>query len=509
MRGRITRALACLAAVLTLFPAGSRAVSASPYAGYTYDAWGRSVPAPCGYLCREIVYPQDTAAGAISGAKDLFVYENELYVADTGNNRVIAFGTDYEMTRELKSFRMPDGTETALSSPSGLYIRDGRMLIADTENGRVLDCGLDGSVSLVLTRPQSEFIPAGTAFRPVKAGRDASGFVYVLAEGIYHGLLCYDSQGNFTGFYGSNKVPVSLSVIVSQLWKKLLSQEQAQSMERFVPVEMANLFVDSEDFIFTVTNGAADTTQRSTGKVQRLNPLGNNVLRYNERDVQASGGALYRKDIYGDVEYAYIRSILTDSILVDIHADENGVFTVLDRERGRLFQYDRESNLLFIFGGIGNQKGTFTMPSALEKFDGHYVVLDESTDCLTVFEPTAYARDVLEAVRLYNDGLYAQAEPVWRRVLEVNAENTMAYRSIGKYYLEQKDYPQALEYLKLGEDRDAYSMAFAQYRKAWLQEHFLLLAAACIAAFLLLRALLRALLRKLGFERRRTRIVFH
>ncbi len=509
MRDCLRRTLACLAAVLLLMPIAAHAVSQSPYAGYTYDAWGRSVPAPSGYLCQQVIYPQDTSAGAISGARDLFVYRDMLYIADTGNDRILVLDEQYDFVREMREFTLPDGTPTALNKPSGLYIREERILIADTENGRVLDCDMEGNVSQVFTRPQTEFINAAMAFRPAKVGRDASGFVYVLAEGIYQGLLCYDSDGQFTGFYGSNKVTVNLSVIVMQLWKKLLSQEQAQSMERFIPVEMANLFIDADDFIFSVTNGSVDATQRSTGKVQRLNPLGNNVLRYNERDVQASGGALYRRDIYGDVEYAYVKSVLVDSVFVDIHVDENGVFSVLDRERGRIFQYDKEGNLLFIFGGIGNQKGTFAVPSAIEKFAGQYVVLDESMNSLTVFRQTSYARLVLEAAKLYNEGLYAQAEPIWRKVLAVNAGNTMAYRSIGKYYLEQKDYGAALECLKLGQDRDAYSMAFSQYRKAWLQENFLWLAAACAAGFVLLRYLLRLLLKKLGFERKRTRIVFH
>lgn len=503
------RRLLCLLAVLLMLPLQALAVSQSPYPGYTYDAWGRSIPAPSGYACLRVVYPQDTGAGEIKGARDLFVYGGELYIADTGNNRILVLDQEYAFVREIKDFILPDGTSTTLSGPSGLYIRDGRMLIADTDNARVLDCDMEGNVHRVLTKPVTEFISEQAAFRPAKVGLDASGFTYVLAEGVYQGLLCYDAQGEFAGFYGSNKVTVDFSVVVGQLWKQLLSQEQAQSMERFVPVEMANLFIDGDDFIFTVTNGTAEKNQRGKGKVQRLNPLGVNVLRYNDRDVEASGGALYEKNIYGDVEYAYIKTLLTDSVLVDIHVDENGVFSVLDRERGRVFQYDLESNLLFIFGGIGSQKGTFSVPSAIEKFNGFYVVLDESKNSLTVFESTEYAHNVLAAVDLYNDGLYAQAEPLWREVLEVNAGNAMAYRSIGKYYLEIKDYAQALDYLELGQDRDAYSMAFAQWRKAWLQENFLWLLPAVIAVILLLRAALRWVLRKLGFERKKIRIVFH
>jgi len=492
-----------------LIPLQALAVSSNPYPGYTYDAWGRSVPAPSGYNYLKVIYPQDTQAGEIKTAKDLFVYNDELYIVDTGNNRIVVLDEEYNFVCEHKKFTLPDGSSATLKEPTGIYIRDERMLIADTGNARVLDCDMNGNVSSILTRPVTEFISAKTAFRPIKVCRDASGFVYVLAEGVFQGLLCYDAAGIFTGFYGSNKVTVDLSVIVGQLWKQILSQEQAQSMERFVPIEIANHYLDSDDFIFTVTSGSTDAWQRGVGKVQRLNPLGTNVLRYNERDIQASGGALYEKNIYGDVEYDYIKNRLVDSILIDIHADENGIFSVLDRERGRIFQYDLESNLLFIFGGIGNQKGTFGIPSALEKFGENYVVLDEKKNNLTVFAPTEYARNVIMATGLYNQGLYAEAEPYWRKVLQVNAGNAMAYRSIGKYYLENKDYDKAMEYLKLGQDRDAYSMAFTQWRKIFLQENFIWLLPAAIAAFFLLRLALRWVLKKLGFERKKIRIVFH
>ncbi len=499
--------LALLLCFLAVTPQ-ALAVSQTPYTGYTYDIWGRSIPAPSGYAAKAVFYPQDTEAGAIKGARDLFVYGDELYIVDTGNNRIVVFDKDYAFVRQYTEFAMPDGSATTLSSPTGIYIRDGRMLIADSENGRVLDADLEGRVEQVFTRPETEFIADGMAFRPIKVGRDASGFTYVLADGVYQGLLCYDAQGSFTGFYGSNKVSVTLSVMVGALWKKLLSQEQAQTMARFVPIEIANFFIDSDDFVFTVTNGSSDATQRAVGKVQRLNPLGVNVLRYNNRDATASGGTVYQKNIYGDVEYGYVRTRLIDSLLVDVHVDENGIFSALDRERGRVFQYDLESNLLFIFGSIGNQKGSFTVPSAIEKFNGDYLVLDETKNNVTLFTPTAYARNVLRAAALSQDGLYVQAEPIWREVLKVNANNAMAYKCIGKYYLELKDYDNALKYLELGQDREAYSLAYREWRKAYLQQNFLWLFPLAVAVILALRYLLRWMLKKLGFERKRTRVVF-
>lgn len=507
MKNNGYRIISVLLIMLFLIPNTGIAISKTPYTGYTYDAWGKSIPAPSGYECVSVFYPQTTGCGSLNGASDLFVYNGELYIVDTGNNRIVVLDHNYDFVRELNSVMMPDGTESALTGPRGVYLRDETMIVADTGNARVLICDMNGTVRMVLEKPETEFIAEGIAFRPTKVVQDASGFFYVVAEGIYQGILCYDSNGRFAGFFGSNKVKVTLSVIIGQLWKKILSQDQAQSMERYIPVEVANIFIDSDDFIFSLTNGSVGY-DRATGTIQRLNPLGVNVLHYNERDVDASGGALYRHDEYGDVEYANIKSKMVDTTFIDVYVDENGVFSALDRERGRIFQYDQESNLLFIFGGIGNQKGSFSIPSAIEKFNGNYIVLDERNNTISIFAETEYAQLVLEATKLFNDGLYKEAEPIWREVLRINSFNTMAYRSIGKYYLEEKEYRNALKYLKLGEDRDGYSMAYTEYRKIWLQNNIIWFAPACIAAIVGFTKLLRLLLKKLGFDKKRTKIVF-
>ncbi len=44
---------------------------------------------------------------------------------------------------------------------------------------------------------------------------------------------------------------------------------------------------------------------------------------------------------------------------VDITVDKKGFITALDQTNGELYQYDKLGNLIFIFGGIGNQDGLF------------------------------------------------------------------------------------------------------------------------------------------------------
>lgn len=46
-------------------------------------------------------------------------------------------------------------------------------------------------------------------------------------------------------------------------------------------------------------------------------------------------------------------------------ACSGGMYSVLDSKRGRVFTYDSQGNLLYIFGGRGDQKGQFNQPCAL------------------------------------------------------------------------------------------------------------------------------------------------
>lgn len=504
----IKRCLGIVLAGIMLFSLTAQAVSNPSYQGYVYDVWGRSVPAPIGYLCTRVIYPADDQGVELKGPTDLFVYGDRLYIADTKNSRILVLDEDYAFVRQITEVT-ENGVATPLNQPQGVYLRDDMLFIADTENARVIVCDMDANVLLTLCKPETESIGETTAFRPTAITCDASGSIFVLGAGVYQGLMCYNWQGEFLGFYGSNKVEVTFDVVAKYLWKQLLSQEQAQTMERFVPIEITNLYIDSNEFIFTVTMGSSNGSTTRTGKIQRLNPLGTNILRYNDTDFVQSGGAIYDRSIYGDVEYNYNRGIIIDSILIDIHVDEHGVFSALDRERGRVFQYDLESNLLSVFGGIGNQKGSFVIPSALEKFGGSYIVLDETLGTISVFEPTRYAELLLQATAYYNEGLFTEAKPLWEELLTIYAGNTVAYKSLGKYYMEQQDYETALEYFELGDDRESYSLAYQEVRKQFIQQNFIWILVGLIAAIVLIRFALRLFLRHVGITRKKVDMKFH
>ncbi|HOB09989.1 MAG TPA: gluconolactonase, partial [Limnochordia bacterium] len=124
----------------------------------------------------------------------------------------------------------------------------------------------------------------------------------------------------------------------------------------------------------------------------------------------------------GDLYTGYRSQISGYSQLVDIIGRDNDVYSVLDQRRGRVFTYDRDGNLLYVFGGTGQGEGLFVNPAALEELgSGNMVVLDASNNSITVFAPTEYAVMIHAALDHYERGRYDQAAEMWQQVIRLNA----------------------------------------------------------------------------------------
>ena len=114
-----------------------------------------------------------------------------------------------------------------------------------------------------------------------------------------------------------------------------------------------------------------------------MNPLGNNTY-------FARGG----KEVnFGDEELASVKNVSTMVTLlptfVDVVTTEDCEFIyAVDRAYGRIFERDRNGNLISVFGALGNQEGTFKQPSAIALLNGDVLVLDTGKSSVTVFEPS-------------------------------------------------------------------------------------------------------------------------
>lgn len=439
---------ALVLALLTLF---TSPLQAAPYEGYSYYYWGDSSSTPNAYLPDGVIDGAEQGVGKLKGPTDMFVASDGLvYVLDAGNGRIVVFDQQWKAIRQIYGFK--DGAkQEQFANPQGIFVTDkGRIYIADTDNSRVIELESDGKLVRVIDAPKSEVILNDFEYFPRKIAVDKAGRIYVIGRGVFDGIMEMDSDGNFTGFMGTNKVSFNFW---DYIWKQLSTKEQRNKLAQFVPLEFNNLDVDGENFIFTTTAEVG-----STVPIKRLNPTGDDVLR--------------REGYIPTMGDAYSQNPAASSILVDIKVGKNGTYSALDSRKGRIFTYNEDGSLMYIFGRMGEQEGTFKTPVALESRGDQFFVLDQEMNRITIFKPTRYGKLVNEANELLISGKYTEASNKWKELLTLNANNEIAYVGIGKALLRQGESKLAMENLHLGYDRVYYSKALGKYRKEIVREYF-------------------------------------
>lgn len=441
----------CICLGITIFLSTPERVTAQTnFNSYTYDEWDGSVAAPAGYQPVAALNGLQIGSGAFNIPQDFFMDGNGiLYLADTSNNRIVVMDADLNLLEIKETVRM-NGEEIPLTDIEGLYVtEEGVIYAAQTGANRILIIE-DDNVIGTIEKPVSNLISEDFVFSPTKVGLDVYGRAYVLSRGCYSGLLQFDLDGSFMGYFGANKVEVTAEVIFNYMWKSILSDAQRAAMTSILPIEYSNVDCGKDGFVYTSTVG----TQLPKSQIKKLNPQGNNIY-----------FGIGNKEInFGDEEFAYSKGGANFPSFIDVKVNEDGFIFGIDLTSGRVFERDQEGNLIAVFGGIGNQLGTFTTPVAIETYGHRVYVLDRLKNNITIFEPTEYGALVEEAVRLYNEGLYVQSGEVWAEVLARNGNSVLAYNGLGKVYAQEEEYTDALQYLRHSGDRYSYSRSFSKNR---------------------------------------------
>ena len=69
--------------------------------------------------------------------------------------------------------------------------------------------------------------------------------------------------------------------------------------------------------------------------------------------------------------------------------------------------------------------------------------------------------------------------------MQLNGNYDLAYIGIGRSYLRQERYKEAMDYFEVKYDDENYSKAFKQYRKEWVEEHIAIIVIVLLALFLI------------------------
>lgn len=366
----------------------------------------------------------------ISAAEDMFIApDGAMYIADTGNGRILKLD-DFE---EVASYG-----EGTLVGPTGVFVDiRGTIYVADAKRDTIVIMDREGTVLGEFGRPVEPLFGKHRAFLPRKIAVDARENLYIISEGSVDGIVQMNTNGNFIGYFGANTASMSLKMILQRLF---LTKEQLDQFIKNEAASPSNVAIDHQSLVYTITAG----TSRDKS-IRKFTISGRNIF----------------PEFYGSTTFR------------DIHVSEDGLLLAVDAA-GAIFEYDLNGVLLFVFGAQdkGDQRlGTLMNPTAIAR-DGELIyVLDKDKNAIVSYQTTGFARRVHEGVRLYMDGFYSEAKPIFEEILDYNGVLIMPYQAIADAYFKAGDYRNALRAYRYAEDRAGYSQSFWELRNSILQRH--------------------------------------
>lgn len=431
-------------------------VSVQAYAAdsFIYDSSGKAVPSRAGYEAVRSVRGNELGCGDFSEPADIFCTEKgDFFIADSGNDRIVRTDMAFEKaSAEYSIFTDEKGNSYALSSPKGIYVSDDDLMyIADTGNSRILVSDMECRVKLVIERPQADMYENET-FRPEKIIADKEGNIYSIVSNTTGGAAFFRKNGEYCGNFGANSTEPTIKAVISYIEKMFFTDKMRASVSRSTPAGITGFDIDEDGFLYTVSESDSVISDR----IKKVNAAGVNLF--------SGMGQYFGAD---DTENG------KQSGFVDIDIDDAGRIYCLDAGTGRIYQYDENSSLLFIFGEQSERFGGFSLqPTAIETSGDCVYVTDSMKNTVIIFKETAFGKAVHNAAALYNDGCYEEALEPWHEVLRLDGNYLGAYRGISSALLGKGDYKGAMEYAELGSSSYLYNKAFKCYRDEWLGENF-------------------------------------
>lgn len=385
----------------------------------------------------------------LSAPADLVVSGDRLYIADTGNARIVAATLTGEPVAVFG--------EGTLSQPRGLFVaEDGAVFVADPAAQAVFRFSADGALEQTYQRPTEPLYGEHETFVPVKVAADGRDNLYIVCKGNSNGVVQLSrSTGAFLGYFGANEVSVSL-------WEKLMdaifTEEQKSQLRQTTPASISNIAVDEKGVVYTMTDIKTDQV------IRKLNLSGNDMLET-------------------DISFEY-PSDLTVGPIGSIYAATTN---------GYILEFNSTGDLLFVFGGFddGSQRiGLFGTISAIAVSpEGALYVLDDTAGQIQTFVPTEFTDCVHTALSLYQDGRYLESKEPWERVLLMNNLFDYAHKGIAEAYYMEEDYTAAMADFQLSNDKEGYSRAFTEQRNISIRKNIFIFLGVFVGLLVLLYVL--------------------
>ncbi len=386
----------------------------APYVTYTIGPNGRKVQTqtayePAGYFDMDF---------NLSLPEDMVRFGDDLYVADTGHQRIV-------------KFNMATGEGTilieGLSQPTGIHVNEeGELYVAD-KTDRVI-YHYDAQMTLIQTygRPDQAIFGAESPFVPMKVTSGPRGILYVVGEGSTAGLMQLNSVGEFIGFFATNTTTFS--------WLQTVSNFFGINRATNIPTSPTNVALDDKGSVFTVSN-------LNNQQVKKFNIASQTIL-----------------------------SMTQGTQPVSVHINNFGnIFTI--SQDGIITEYDSYGNMIFEFGGLddGNRvSGLYVNPmDMLTDDDQNLWILDKGTGQIQLLQRSEFANLVHQGLINFKEGIYDLDQ--WEDVLRMNSLFALANASLARGHYRLQAYEEALRYYAIAFDRQGFSEAFWQLRYTWLE----------------------------------------
>lgn len=485
MQKRICAALLLLLMLLTL-PVCAMTSDDVPYTTYQYTNKGDAIASPHAYIPQDYVTGADMGTTPLKTPGDLKVdSKGNVYIADTGNNRIVILDDSFKVKKILNTFEN-QGKSDKLAHPAGIFVtEDQHLYVSDQDNRRILE--FDSNLSLVRTiqKPNASLLPADYNFSPSAISVDKWGRIYVISEGTTYGIMEFSAEGIFRAFVGSQKVTVSVG---QKFWRLIFTKEQISRSFTATPINYNNLTVDDDGFLYATSEHPDATsvanTIKSGSKDNTFLPL--KEFNFNGTDVlERSGKYAPAGDISFETSYSETSKnglITGASTISSVCLGESGIYFLGDSKRNKIFAYDVDGNLLYVFGGTGSRKGMFQSLKSISYYNGCLYGLDSTLGTITRFKLTSYGELINEAIQLSSDRKYDQVVSKWKEILTENNNFNLAYVGMGNSELRAGNYSSAMKYFHTADYGSGYSKAFVFYRKALLSKWFLLVLLAALGA---------------------------
>ena len=445
----------CAVLVLFLLPVQALAVTELDGSGHSYifDAGNTPVAAPFPYVLEERI-SLARISNKLASLEDMTVDEQgRIYIADK-NNECIYVLENGSIVNTIRKYEW-QGSSYALIKPEGVYWRDGKLYIANTGAKNVVVLNEQYEAVRVVDAPAEDEWSSTVPFEPVRICADGGERIYVLSRNQTQGIVQFSRKGTFIGFLGATRVNPSAMQL---LYRSFATEEMKKRMLQFIPTEYSNIAATDNGMIFAITEVSGGTVADRV-PVRLINPVGNNILRTNGYSIPVGN-----VDALGTA-YA--------SRLTDVAVGPDGLYSLLDNKNKRVFTYDVDGNLLYVFGKTDDNDSFWQNGVSMVYHGRDIYILDKGDGSLLRFKPTEFGNQIMQAYQCHAQGDFDGETACWEQVQSIYQGYYLAYFGLGKVAMNDGDYETAMSYFRLSNQPTFYSKAYKLNLAKVLEENLL------------------------------------